>query len=97
MLNWGIIGAGGIARVFANGLRFSRTGRAVAVASQTAGKAEAFASDFGIPKSYTSYDALLADSEIGAVYISTIHPFHARAPSRPHRRGSTSWSKSRWR
>jgi len=77
MLNWGLIGAGGIARVFANGLRFSKTGRAVAVASQTAGKAEAFARDFAIPKSYTSYDALLADPEIAAVYISTIHPFHA--------------------
>jgi predicted dehydrogenase len=87
MLNWGLIGAGGIARVFANGLRFSETGRAVAVASQTAGKAEAFARDFGIPKSYTTYDALLADPEIGAVYISTIHPFHAACAVQAARAG----------
>jgi len=77
MLNWGLIGAGGIARVFANGMRFSKTGRIVAVASQTAGKAEQLAGDFGIPKSYSSYEALLADAEVQAVYISTIHPFHA--------------------
>ena len=77
MLNWGLIGAGGIARVFANGMRFSKTGRIVAVASQTAGKAEQLAGDFGIPKAYSSYEALLADAEVQAVYISTIHPFHA--------------------
>jgi len=77
MLNWGLIGAGGIARVFANGMRFSKTGRIVAVASQTAGKAEQLAGDFGIPKAYPSYAALLADGDVQAVYISTIHPFHA--------------------
>ncbi len=77
MLNWGLIGVGGIARVFANGMRFSKTGRVVAIASQTAGKADAFARDFAIPKPYASYEALLADQEIQAVYISTVHPFHA--------------------
>ena len=77
MLNWGIIGVGGIARVFANGMRFSKTGRVVAVASQTPGKADRLAGDFSIPKRYASYDALLADKEVEAVYISTIHPFHA--------------------
>lgn len=77
MLNWGLIGAGGIARVFANGMRFSKTGQISAVASQTTGKAEQLAADFGIPKVYPSYAALLADPEVQAVYISTIHPFHA--------------------
>jgi predicted dehydrogenase len=77
MLNWGLIGAGGIARVFANGMRFSKTGQVIAVASQTAGKAERFAADFSIAKSYTSYEALLADRDVDAVYICTIHPFHA--------------------
>ena len=43
MINWGIIGAGSIARVFANGLRFSKTGRLEAIASRTAGKADALA------------------------------------------------------
>ncbi len=77
LLNWGLIGAGKIAYVFANGMRFSRTGRIAAVASLTPGKADAFADDFGIAKRYTSYEELLADEEVQAVYISTIHPSHA--------------------
>ena len=35
MINWGIIGAGSIARVFANGLRFAKTGQLTAIASRT--------------------------------------------------------------
>jgi predicted dehydrogenase len=77
MLNWGLIGAGGIARVFTNGMRFSKTGRVVAVASRTKGKADRLADDFSIPKRYAGYEALLADREVDVVYISTIHPFHA--------------------
>jgi predicted dehydrogenase len=77
MLNWGILGAGSIARVFVNGLRFSKSGRAAAVASQTPQKLQSLADDFAIPKRYDRYEAMLQDPEIDAVYISTIHPFHA--------------------
>jgi predicted dehydrogenase len=76
MLNWGLIGAGNIARVFANGMRFSKTGRIIAVASQTSGKAQKFADDFGIATCYDTYEAMLADPQVQAVYISTIHPLH---------------------
>jgi predicted dehydrogenase len=76
MINWGIIGAGGIAKVFANGLRFSKTGQLAAVAGRTPGKAAALADLFGVEKRYDSYEAILADPEIDAVYISTIHPLH---------------------
>jgi predicted dehydrogenase len=76
MLNWGIMGAGGIARVFCNAARFSQTGRVLAVASQTPGKAAAFASDFSLEKHYDSYEALLADPEVDAVYVANIHPLH---------------------
>jgi predicted dehydrogenase len=78
MTKWGIIGAGGIARVFANGVRFSRTGRVVAVASKTADRGESFAGDFSIPRLYPSYEDLLADTEVDTVYISVIHPHHAQ-------------------
>ncbi|MEZ4709210.1 MAG: Gfo/Idh/MocA family oxidoreductase [Caldilineaceae bacterium] len=76
MINWGIIGAGSIARVFANGLRFAKTGRLEAIASRTAGKADALADLFDVAKRYDSYEDILADSAIDAVYISTIHPAH---------------------
>jgi predicted dehydrogenase len=76
MLKWGIIGPGHIARVFCNGLRFSTTGRATAVASRDRNKAEQFAEIFSIPTVHDSYEALLADTSVDAVYIATIHPAH---------------------
>ena len=77
MLNWGVMSAGGIAYVFCNGMRFTNTGQVVAVASNTPSRAERFVNDFGISRQYANYEALLEDEEIDAVYISTIHPFHA--------------------
>jgi len=78
MTRWGIIGAGEIARVFANGVRFSKTGRVVAVASRTPDRRVSLADDFAIPRRYSSYEELLADGEVDAVYVSVIHPDHAR-------------------
>jgi predicted dehydrogenase len=77
MLNWGIIGTGEIARVFCNGMRFSKTGRVVAVGGRSKDKADKVADDFSIQKRYASYEELLADEGVEAVYISTIHPAHA--------------------
>lgn len=77
MLNWGVIGPGGIAHVFCNGMRFTDTGQILAVASRTESRAEKFANIFDIPRHYSSYEALLADDDIDAVYIATIHPYHA--------------------
>ncbi|MDA0709357.1 MAG: Gfo/Idh/MocA family oxidoreductase [bacterium] len=76
MLQWGIIGPGSIARVFCNGLRFSKTGELAAVASRDAARARNFAAMFGISRVYNTYEAMLADPSIEAVYIATIHPAH---------------------
>jgi predicted dehydrogenase len=76
MLQWGIIGPGSIARVFCNGLRFSKTGELAAVASRDAERARQFAAIFGVSRVHSSYDALLADDTIDAVYVSTVHPAH---------------------
>ncbi len=77
MLNWGVIGAGGIAKVFCNGMRFSKTGQIAAVASRSEERADRLATAFSIPKQYNDYESLLADDEIDAVYICNIHPVHA--------------------
>lgn len=74
---WGIVGAGSIARTFARGVQASETGRLVAVGSRTRESADAFAGEFGMERAYGSYDALLADPAVEAVYISTPHPHHA--------------------
>ncbi|HVO37490.1 MAG TPA: Gfo/Idh/MocA family oxidoreductase [Spirochaetia bacterium] len=78
MTRWGLLGAGEIARVFANGVRFSASGNVQAVASLTAGRGESLADDFQIPRRYARYEDLLADSEVDAVYVSLIHPLHAQ-------------------
>ena len=77
MLNWGVMGAGGIAYVFCNGMRFTDTGQILAVASRTQERNDRLANDFGIPRQYNAYADLLADDDIDAVYIATIHPLHA--------------------
>lgn len=75
-LNWGILAAGGIAQAFARGLKQCKTGNACAIASRDAEKAKKFASDFGIEKSFGSYDDLLNDPKVDAVYVATPHPQH---------------------
>jgi D-xylose 1-dehydrogenase (NADP+, D-xylono-1,5-lactone-forming) len=48
----------------------------VAVASRDEARARAYASEHGIERAYGSYDALLADAEIDAVYISLPNSMH---------------------
>ena len=76
-VSWGILAAGGIAKSFAKGVAGSTTGRLLAVASRSREKAEAFGDEFNFPKRYGSYEALLADPEVRAVYVATPHPTHA--------------------
>ena len=78
MIKWGIIGTGGIASVFAHGLTQTTSGKLVAVASRSLESAERFAARHSVPRGYGSYAELLGDEEVQAVYISTLHPFHAK-------------------
>lgn len=76
-LRWGIIGAGGIAKVFARGVQHSKTGEMLAVGSRSQEKADAFGKELDVPRRYGSYEALLSDKDVQAVYIATPHPMHA--------------------
>jgi predicted dehydrogenase/aryl-alcohol dehydrogenase-like predicted oxidoreductase len=77
-LEWGIIGAGGIAKNFSKGVAHSRTGRIAAVGSRLKEKADRFADEFcPSARRHGSYEALLADRQVQAVYIATPHPMHA--------------------
>lgn len=76
-LRWGILSTGRIAGVFAQGVTASKTGRLVAVGSRALESAQAFAEAHGIGRAHGSYEALLADAEVEAVYIGTPHPQHA--------------------
>lgn len=76
-LRWGILGAGHIAKTFAKGVRDSKTGTLVAIGSRSQESADKFGDEFALEKRYASYEALLADPDIDAVYIATPHPMHA--------------------
>ena len=75
-VKWGILGAGKIARVFAGALPHSRTGELLAVGSRDRNKAEQFARDFSAPRAYGSYEELLADPDVDAIYISLPNHLH---------------------
>ena len=76
-LSWGILGTGGISSTFAQGLARSRTGKLVAVGSRELAGAETFAGKFGAARAHGSYEKLLEDPAVEAVYIGIPHPFHA--------------------
>ena len=58
-------------------MRESSTVSIVAVASRTLPKAQSFAAEFGIARALGSYDALLADPDVVAVYIPLPNSMHA--------------------
>ena len=76
-LKWGILGTGGIARTFAQGIAASETGALVAVGSRTQEAADRFGEEFGAPRRYPTYQAMLDDPEVQAVYISLPNHMHA--------------------
>jgi predicted dehydrogenase len=76
-LRWGIISTGIIAHTLARSLSMSETGRLVAVASRSQEAASRFGQEFGVLHAHGSYEALLENPEVDAVYIATPHPSHA--------------------
>ncbi len=73
---WGLLAAGGIAHSFATDLAHLPEATIVAVGARALESADAFADEFDIPARYGSYAELVADPDIEAVYISTLHPGH---------------------
>jgi predicted dehydrogenase len=77
-VRWGIIGAGGIATTFASAVLKHTNHQIVAVGSRTPGKAAEFAAPLGIATAYESYEELLADPNVDAVYVATIPGDHLK-------------------
>jgi predicted dehydrogenase/aryl-alcohol dehydrogenase-like predicted oxidoreductase len=76
-LAWGILSTGRIAHTFAQGVQQSETGVLAAVGSRSQASADKFGDELKIPRRHGSYEALLADKDVQAVYIATPHPGHA--------------------
>ncbi len=73
--SWGILGPGGIAQAFAKDLTFLEGHTIGAVGSRSLTNAQSFANTFG-GTAYGSYEELVEDSHIDAIYVATPHPAH---------------------
>jgi xylose dehydrogenase (NAD/NADP) len=76
-LRWGILGTARINRMLIPPLRASADNRLLAVASRDLARGEAYAREWQIGRVHGSYEALLADPEIDAVYIPLPNHLHA--------------------
>jgi Predicted dehydrogenases and related proteins len=75
-VRWGILGTGGITRALLTGARRSSAVEIVAVGSRTPERAAEFAAEHAIARTHPSYEALLADPDVEAVYISLPNSLH---------------------
>ncbi len=77
LIRWGILGAGSIAALFAEGLRSVPGAELRAVASRSAGRAARFAERFRALRFHEGYEALVTDPEVDVVYVATPNAMHA--------------------
>lgn len=77
-MKWGIMATGTIAKNFANTVNQmkDKNETLVAVGSRNLESAKAFAEEYKVLKAYSSYDELVKDEEVEAIYISTPNQMH---------------------
>ena len=78
-INWAILAPGRIAIQMAKAMNGEAAGgkiRLYAVGSRNLERAKEFAAKWNYQKAYGSYEKLLADPEVDAVYIANPHAFH---------------------
>lgn len=86
-LSIGILGAANIARQFTAAVKATNAVTVDAVASRSAATAQSFAAQCGIARHHGSYEALLEDPAIEAVYIPLPNHLHAEWSIQALRRG----------
>ena len=87
-LRWGVLSTAAIGRRAVNpAIQASSNGVLRGIASRDAERARAFAQETGIEKHYGSYEALLDDAEIDAVYIPLPNNLHKEWTIRCAERG----------
>jgi len=74
-LRWGVLAPGWIAASMARAMQRSSQ-RILAVGSRTQDRADEFAAQFGVKRSYGSYEQLVSDPDVEAVYIASPHSAH---------------------
>ena len=77
MIKWGVLGTAYIfERDTAEGMRQAENCELYAIAGRSMEKAQAFKERYGFRKAYGSYDELLADPEVEAVYVPMPNTLH---------------------
>lgn len=76
-IRWGILSTARIGRRVIPAIHASRNGEVAAVCSRSLDRAEAWAAQHEIPRAYGSYEELLADGEIDAIYNPLPNSMHA--------------------
>jgi D-xylose 1-dehydrogenase (NADP+, D-xylono-1,5-lactone-forming) len=77
VLRWGLLSTAKINKAVIKPIQESSRHKLVAVASRDGEKARAYAAQHHIPKSHGSYEALLADPEVDAIYNPLPNHMHA--------------------
>lgn len=77
IINWGVIGTAGIAKgCTIPGMQLANNCNLYAIAGRSMEKAKAYQEEFGFEVAYDSYEALLADPKVEAVYIPLPNQLH---------------------
>ncbi len=76
-VRWGLLSTANINKALVGPLQKSARSELVAVASRDLERAKAYAGRHDIPKAHGSYEALLADPEVDAIYLSLPNGMHA--------------------
>lgn len=75
-IRWGIVGPGRIAESVIGDFAHVAGAQALAVASRSLDRAQAFAQRHGVARAYGSYAEIMADDDIDVLYLATPHPQH---------------------
>jgi D-xylose 1-dehydrogenase (NADP+, D-xylono-1,5-lactone-forming) len=75
-VRFGFLSTARINRAVLNGARMTDVAEVVAVASRSQERADDYAREHGIERAYGSYDALLADPDVEAIYVSLPNSLH---------------------
>ena len=73
---WGILGCGRIAKKFASDLQYVQNGELVALASRSIDTSTKFAEEYPARHVFGSYEELVRNDEVDAIYVATPHAMH---------------------
>ncbi|MGQ9600670.1 MAG: Gfo/Idh/MocA family protein [Anaerolineae bacterium] len=86
-LRWGLLSTARINDRLIPAIRATERAELAAVASRDLARAEAYAAEWDIPRAHGSYEALLDDPDVEAVYVSLPNSLHAEWTIRAAQKG----------